>query len=558
MVQKIHSMNPKNLFKAIFALYMLVGMHYYSSNMGGHGLYLPFNVIGWILISLIIGLGFWQIFSEGEIELTYFFNYTFLGFTFLALPLIYPNNELASWTYFRIFGLLGGLLFYFSLLQFKLSKHERYIILYIILCGVFIESLLGILQYYFFQPNNWMDYNVSENFPYGIFQQRNIMGSFMATGSAISLYLIQKDPDCNHNKLKLWLLLVIPLFSAIIIMGVKSKTVYLGYGLFLFMISFSINLKRKWIKTWIALSIMGFMIGLWSPKLFDREFSEKTLEYQISTIFSRKTRYENTFQLWMQHPFLGIGYGNFKRKYREHHANRFANEPGFTVRESFCDHPHNEILFWAVEGGIVPLIGLLLFAGAYLIMVFSIYWRNALAFMALVVPIFVHTQTELPFYISLVHWIIFLSLVYITDADTGTSVQSNFRLHRLMIIPAILIPLFVTDYMNKTLQTAKVITQYERTGFSDYNLLLSAKNPDAWRLKYENYKLKMLFDIGMETKKIETLQLFLDQSEELLHYAPLPHIYQYMDKALKTMGREDDAKNVIERAKYLYADLYDK
>tara|TARA_B100001013_G_C24396235_1_gene358119 strand:- start:162 stop:545 length:384 start_codon:yes stop_codon:yes gene_type:complete len=127
-----------------------------------------------------------------------------------------------------------------------------------------------------------------------------------------------------------------------------------------------------------------------------------------------------------------------------------------------------------------------------------------------------------------------------------------------MIIPAILIPLVVTDYMNKTLQTAKVITQYERTGFSDYNLLLSAKNPDAWRLKYENYKLKMLFDIGMETKKIETLQLFLDQSEELLHYAPLPHIYQYMDKALKTMGREDDAKNVIERAKYLYADLYDK
>jgi O-antigen polymerase len=211
-----------------------------------------------------------------------------------------------------------------------------------------------------------------------------------------------------------------------------------------------------------------------------------------------------------------------------------------------------------VEGGIIPLIGLLLFAGAYLIMVFSIYWRNALAFMALVVPIFLHTQTEFPFYISLVHWIIFLSLVYITDADTGTSVQSNFRLHRLMIIPAILIPLFVTDYMNKTLQTAKVITQYERTGFSDYNLLLSAKKPDAWRLKYENYKLKMLFDVGMETKKIETLQLFLDQSEELLHYAPLPHIYQYMDKALKTMGREDDAKNVIERAKYLYADLYDK
>ena len=181
-----------------------------------------------------------------------------------------------------------------------------------------------------------------------------------------------------------------------------------------------------------------------------------------------------------------------------------------------------------------------------------------MAFIALIVPIFIHTQTEFPFYISLVHWIIFLSLVYITDADTGTSVQSNFKLHKLMIIPAILIPLFVTNYMHNTLQTAKVITQFERTGFSDYNLLLSAKNPDAWRLKYENYKLKMLFDVGMKTKDFETLQLFLDQSEEFLHYAPLLHIYQYMEKALKTMGREDEAKNVIERAKYLYADLYSK
>ena len=68
----------------------------------------------------------------------------------------------------------------------------------------------------------------------------------------------------------------------------------------------------------------------------------------------------------------------------------------------------------------------------------------------------------------------------------------------------------------------------------------------------------MLFDVGMKTKDFETLQLFLDKSEEFLHYAPLLHIYQYMEKALKAMGREDEAKNVIERAKYLYADLYSK
>ena len=165
-------------------------MHYYSPNLGGHGLYLLYNVVGWIFISIIIGLGFWEINLKGNVRLTSFAYYLWFGFFLLLIPLIYPNNELVSWTYPRIFGVLGGILFYSSLLQFKLSKNEQYRILYIILCGILIESILGIFQYYLMEPDNWMGYDVSKNFPYGIFQQRNVMGIFMVTGLAISFFLI--------------------------------------------------------------------------------------------------------------------------------------------------------------------------------------------------------------------------------------------------------------------------------------------------------------------------------------------------------------------------------
>ena len=56
----IPDLNPKNLFKSVFAGYFLLVMHYYLPNMGGYGLYLPYNVIGWMFIATLIGLGFWQ------------------------------------------------------------------------------------------------------------------------------------------------------------------------------------------------------------------------------------------------------------------------------------------------------------------------------------------------------------------------------------------------------------------------------------------------------------------------------------------------------------------
>ena len=58
----------------------------------------------------------------------------------------------------------------------------------------------------------------------------------------------------------------------------------------------------------------------------------------------------------------------------------------------------------------------------------------------------------------------------------------------------------------------------------------------------------------MKTKDPKTLQLFLDRSKEILHYAPLLHIYQSMEIVLRVMGRENDANVIYKRAKYLYSD----
>ena len=106
-----HYLNPRFLFKAVFAGYFLLAMHYFLPNMGGYGLYMPYNVIGWMLIATLIGLGFWKINRSGIIELSKTQVLGWIGFLFFLLPLVYPNNEFAHRTMYRIMFLLGGLAF---------------------------------------------------------------------------------------------------------------------------------------------------------------------------------------------------------------------------------------------------------------------------------------------------------------------------------------------------------------------------------------------------------------------------------------------------------------
>ena len=71
-------------------------------------------------------------------------------------------------------------------------------------------------------------------------------------------------------------------------------------------------------------------------------------------------------------------------------------------------HPHNEFLFWTVEGGIIPLIGMLIIFFAFIIMIWKAKKNKGWLIAGTTVPILIHTQLELPFYISLVHWFIFI------------------------------------------------------------------------------------------------------------------------------------------------------
>ncbi|POF58015.1 ligase, partial [Vibrio vulnificus] len=84
-------------------------------------------------------------------------------------------------------------------------------------------------QFLWLKPGNWMGYDTLSNRPYGIFQQPNVMASFLATGLIISGYLLARQPHkYNKHLSEITLLYLIPLLTVPLIVVLASRTGWLA------------------------------------------------------------------------------------------------------------------------------------------------------------------------------------------------------------------------------------------------------------------------------------------------------------------------------------------
>ena len=164
------------------------------------------------------------------------------------------------------------------------------------------------------------------------------------------------------------------------------------------------------------------------------------------------------------------------------------------------DHPHNELLFWTAEGGILPLIGILIIACSFLNMVWKTKLKRGWLYFTMLLPILVHTQLELPFYISTIHWFIFIFLIFMIDERYGYKHELDISNLSLFKGISLIFPLLVCIYMFTTLQSTRLLTKYERSGYKDPHLLSSIINSHALQKKYETLIMKLNLEIAKKTQ----------------------------------------------------------
>ncbi len=538
-------------------LYWLLGMHFFMHNPGGAGLYLPFNAWGWIFACLMIGIGLLQVTLRQRIIFSPLQAALWLGALLLLLPMTYSGFELKDYAIPRLLGLFAGLLFLFGLYQWRLTRQQRDSLLYLILVAIAIEVLFGLVQFYLLTPGNWIGYDTHVNRPYGIFQQPNVMASFMATGMALAIWLELRSDD---SRVLMGLRYGVIFSTVLLLVVLQSRVGQLGGFLALLMLLPQLRQQRK-IRLILGLVFLGIILGLLSQYLMAGV--KRGLEiYQSGGM--RSIYWPYALKLVSEQLWTGWGYGSFESVFLHHYMADKAMNPAMVQIEYNLDHPHNEFLYWAVEGGLAPMLGMLIMGGALLWRLSCAPGKNAMAMLALVTPVLLHSQTEYPFYHAIVSWWLLLTLIYLIDAeveDANVAIRSQttwwewvYRPWFLLRFVAITIPLLVVPFMLTALHTAWVVTKYERGGYKEPTLLLDIVNPMAWltRVEFDVNSVRLM--VGLQTNNKAELEAYLEWGQAFVRHTPRANIYANMVVALNALGRTDEANTMRREALQLYPD----
>jgi O-antigen polymerase len=528
----------QTLFYWFAAVYWLGGMHVFMHNPGGSSFYLPFNMVGWAFVSLLIGIGLWQVGGSLRLYFSRLQAGLWGGFVLLLIPL-FAHTELGVEAGIpKMLGIATGLLLLFALSQLRLVREQRFLLLYLLLGAVAIEAGFGLVQYYLLTPGNWIGYDTLLNRPYGIFQQVNVLASFLATGIGLALYLAVYDPQALSQPWRLALICTVLFMASLMVVVIQSRAGWIGATVVtLFLLSQVLRLPsrpRYWILLFIFVGVGVGFYSLWSAG------NERSLE----TLIGRQTRaiyWAHALDMIFKHPILGIGYGHFEAAF----VNDYYAVPqplsGVPIIDQNLDHPHNEILYWGVEGGGIAILGLAvwLFAGIRLLR--PLPWTQRLALIALPFPMLFHSMVEYPFYHSVAHWLALCWLIWFIDEECGELREYGCRATFLVKSVALLIPLLTVPFMLTGLHTAYWVTKFERGGMKDLSQIQRVINPLPWysRVMYDVMSIRLINALHDHNKT--EIEAYIAWATEFNTTQPRSQMYWNGALAWDALGKPNEA-----------------
>ncbi|MBL4765547.1 MAG: O-antigen ligase C-terminal domain-containing protein [Colwellia sp.] len=527
-------------------------MHIILDTPGGTGLYLSFNTIAWLFIVTLVALGLWQITLNKRIYYSKMLIWLLLGYLCLLTPVFY-SFEFTDHAIPRLLALTGGLLLLFCLYQFPVKQSDKYQLLIVILIAVALESSLGLLQYFIFTEGFWGGYKIGISRPHGVFLQPNVMASFMATGLAIALFIsthftLVKSRVATPLK---WLIYFTLFSTSFLLVVLQSRTGHLSALLVLALIfPYLYKKNHKQLARNIAIITLAVVIALMS---FDGSDVAKRGGDNYQSIGSRSIIFEVSLDMFKTKPLLGYGYGGFERSFIDH-FNQYAiahPEAGNTIQG--LSHPHNELLFWVIEGGIIALLAFILFTSAYIITWLNISRGKAFALFALLLPILLHSQLEFPFYSSVSHLAIFLLILWLTDTENSkNSLFINCTKTFLIRFIALLIPAIFIPFLATSLHTANILVEHEKSGYQSIEKLNEIINPIAWQNRLDAAVYAHILVSGLLEKNSEKLELYVAWAQQRIKYLPRDSVYANLLLALKILNKDTEHQQVLREAKQTY------
>lgn len=536
------------------AAFMLPGANYYIINQGATGLALPVNTLMWSVMAwLVLFISLCMAPNKYRITTTSL-PFFIIGIAVLAIPLIYADPAGLPRAGWRMATLVAGVVFYFAWLQVRLSHALRQGLWLVLLLAVAGQAALALAQ--LFAPElAWVPMKGGR--VYGIFQQPNVLASFIATGMALALMLFllpdialrqERHEYCRQSFLGM-LLLVLPA----LLVWIQSRVGWLGGALvallFLWRFGGRFPGRCKQAAALLAVGVlMGFVGMLWAGP----EGGLGYLSHEGSNQ-ARWTMLRDTLHMIADKPLLGWGYGGFEYQFLHFRINQAPP----TVVTEIANHPHNEVLLWWVEGGLVALLGmgLMVLGGVRLVMRACRRDAQALnegrraageptALCIVLLPMALHTQLEYPFYLSALHFMVFLMVLATLERQvSGVMVRRSLpvlvgRLLRTLLPVASASVVVLSVF---ALLGGLTLSRAERAGLMDIRDVQAMPLPARWvhqeRVAFdEQVNALLTYNLTHDDALLETYtrwaQEYLTRRIDANVYASLIMILQHQGQSV--------------------------
>ncbi|MCY7294369.1 PglL family O-oligosaccharyltransferase [Alteromonas sp. a30] len=580
-LRKINTWYDRSLF-FFLALSFWFGMNHVGRNLGGSGIELPYNIF------FIIGIVVFALFAVFKIALTSRINIpkpywlVVISALLIVFPLLYVNRVLLDTAMERFYGLAVGL-FYLLLLYQLTSFRSKKVVLMILFLSTLIQTFWGLLQFYFIYESQVLFYRADLGQPYGVFQQINDYGSYLAVGSVMALYYaFYAKQQVIWKYIAATLLVFANTHLTELALAETGKIVNL-VSVFVYL-AFVAYDKKQVTKPVVILAVCiisaiiprelvhfrphpseYFLPGqqVAKPVTASDAVNQVTKQSELSApkqgdniwwrlLGTRSVIYPITIKMIIEHPWVGVGPGAFTKQYLLHQGEYLKQYPDAPA-EFNLDHPHNEILYWVVELGLFSALGfLLLVCGCWWLSFRGIIdWRLLL----IGLPLIVHSMLELPLYHSAPHAFLLVSLFFVATRSTKVLRIKLPKFSKLLIVPvAIWAFVQIQMFMLSTVYALQMFLLFNKSNKTHIKLLTSINNPAAFKLRREfeilQYRLRKAKESG--NISFNDLQSFLYWSYSTIQYAPLEVTYQNFVEGLRLGGKHIQALKYAKEANLMY------
>ncbi|MCP4275798.1 MAG: hypothetical protein GY779_05535, partial [Gammaproteobacteria bacterium] len=268
---------------------------------------------------------------------------------------------------------------------------------------------------------------------------------------------------------------------------------------------------------------------------------------------ARVNMYRIAAELVAEKPVFGHGIGSFLRVWGQQAGDYHQRFPDAVLPE-YVTHPHNEIVYWLIEGGVVAFSGMLLIFAVVLLALWRCGLHRGGAYLALLLPIGLHSLVELPFYISSLHWFLWMFLIFVVLRHRTKTKPLELSRPATRLIPALALVLSIGSgyFLLHTARAQADIMAFLQAKPGGGPYLEIARNNLYFKSRAEGLAMRSLLHHAIQNQQPEKVQVFLAWGEPRLALWPGLKLHEDLINAYHFLKDNKNKCRIIHEGAWRY------